>query len=43
MNAEPEYRRQRSDAASKLEAARRTLKRSQSLYDSLYQNYVEQL
>ena len=43
LNAEPEYRRQRSDAASKLEAARRTLKRSQSLYDSLYQNYVEQL
>ena len=43
LNAEPEYRRQRSDAASKLETARRTLKRSQSLYDSLYQNYVEQL
>lgn len=30
LNAEPEYRRQRSDAASKLEAARRTLKRSQN-------------
>ena len=29
--------------ASKLEAAERTLKRSQSLYDSLYQNYVEHL
>ena len=43
LNAEPEYRRQRSDVASKLEAAQRTLKRSQSLYDSLYQNYVEQL
>ena len=43
LNAEPEYRRQRSDASSKLEAAMRTLKRSQSLYDSLYQNYVEQL
>jgi site-specific DNA recombinase len=43
LNAEPEYRRQRSDTASKLEAAQRTLKRSQSLYDSLYQNYVEQL
>ena len=43
LNAEPEFRRQRSDAAAKLEAARRTLKRSQSLYDSLYQNYVEQL
>lgn len=43
LNAEPEYRRQRSDATAKLEAARRTLKRSQSLYDSLYQNYVEQL
>lgn len=43
LNAEPEYRRQRSDASSKLEVAKRTLKRSQSLYDSLYQNYVEQL
>ena len=43
MNAEPKFRRQRSDAAAKLETARRTLKRSQSLYDSLYQNYVEQL
>lgn len=43
LNAEPGFRCQRSDAAAKLEAARRTLKRSQSLYDSLYQNYVEQL
>lgn len=43
LNAEPGFRRQRNDANSKLEAARRTLKRSQSLYDSLYQNYVEQL
>lgn len=43
LNAQPEFRRQRSDAAAKLESARRTLKRSQSLYDSLYQNYVEQL
>lgn len=43
LNAQPEFRRQRSDDAAKLEAAKRTLKRSQSLYDSLYQNYVEQL
>ena len=43
LNARPEYRRKRSDADAKLEAARRTLKRSLSLYDSLYQNYVEQL
>lgn len=43
LNAQPEFRRQRSDATAKLEAAKRTLKRSQSLYDSLYQNYVEQL
>lgn len=43
LNAESKFRRQRSDAAAKLEAARRTLKRSHSLYDSLYQNYVEQL
>ena len=43
LNAEPEFRRQRSDVSAKLEAAERTLKRSQSLYDSLYQNYVEHL
>ena len=43
LNAEPDFRRQRSAANAKLEAARRTLKRNQSLYDSLYQNYVEQL
>lgn len=43
LNAQPEFRRQRTDASAKLETARRTLKRSQSLYDSLYQNYVEQL
>lgn len=43
LNAEPGFRRQRSDAQAKLETAKRTLKRSQSLYDSLYQNYVEQL
>ena len=43
LNAQPEFRRQRSDVTAKLDAARRTLKRSQSLYDSLYQNYVEQL
>ena len=43
LNAEPDFRRQRSEASTKLETAKRTLKRSQSLYDSLYQNYVEQL
>lgn len=43
LNAQPEFRRQRSDATAKLEASKRTLMRSQSLYDSLYQNYVEQL
>ena len=43
LNAQPEFRKHRSDLESKLETARRTLKRSQSLYDSLYQNYVEQL
>ena len=32
-----------SDTLAKLDAARRTLKRSQSLYDSLYQSYVERL
>ena len=43
LNAQPDYRRQRSDSTAKLETARRTLKRTHSLYDSLYQNYVEQL
>ncbi len=43
LNTQPDFRRQRSDATAKLEAAKRILKRSQSLYDSLYQNYVEQL
>ena len=43
LNAQPDYRRQRSDSTAKLEMSRRTLKRSHSLYDSLYQNYVEQL
>jgi len=43
LNAQPDYRRQRSDSTAKLEMARRTLKRTHSLYDSLYQNYVEQL
>jgi hypothetical protein len=42
-NATPEFRHQQSEAQAQLEAARRTLKRSHSLYDSLYQNYVEQL
>lgn len=43
LNSEPAYKKSRTDAQSKLEAARRTLKRSQSLYDGLYQSYVEQL
>ena len=42
-NAAPAVQKNRSAAEKKLDAARRTLKRSQSLYDSLYQNYVEQL
>lgn len=42
-NAAPAVQKNRSAAEKKLDAARRTLKRSQSLYDSLYQNYLEQL
>lgn len=42
-NTSPEFLKIRSAAQDRLETARRTLKRSQSLYDSLYQNYVEQL
>lgn len=43
MNAQPSYKKSRSEAQDRLDAAQRTLKRSQSLYESLYQNYVEQL
>ena len=43
LNAAPEQRRKRTEAEAKLEAARHTLERSQSLYDSLYQSYVERL
>lgn len=43
LNASPAYKKTRSEAQTKYEAAQRTLKRSQSLYDSLYQSYVEQL
>lgn len=43
LNAEPSYKKNRTDAEARLEAARRTLKRSLSLHESLYQNYVEKL
>ena len=43
LNADPEFCRRHSDASARLEEARRRLKRSQSMYDGLYQNYVEQL
>ena len=43
LNADSKFRRQCSEAVTRLEAAKHRLKRSQSLYDSLYQNYVEQL
>jgi len=43
LNTNPAFQKKRSDTQTKLDAARLTLKRSQSLYDSLYQNYVEQL
>ena len=43
INESQAYKKSRSDADRRLDAARRALKRTQSLYDSLYQNYVEQL
>ena len=43
LNTNPAFQKKRSDTQAKLDAAHLTLKRSQSLYDSLYQNYVEQL
>ena len=43
LNSEPAYKKNRDAARDRLDAAQRTLKRSQSLYESLYQNYVEQL
>lgn len=42
LNDETEFRRLLLDKSEKLKQARRILKRYQSLYDSLYQNYVEQ-
>ena len=42
-NTSPEFLKIRTATQDRLETAKRTLKRSQSLYDSLYQNYVEQL
>ncbi len=43
LNAQPSYKKSRSEAQDRLDTAQRTLKLSQSLYESLYQNYVEQL
>lgn len=42
-STEPAYQKGHRETQIKLEAARRTLRRSQSLYESLYQSYVEQL
>jgi len=43
LEAAPKVQERRNELERKTEAARRTLKRSQSLYDSLYQNYAEKL
>lgn len=43
INRTPEFCREVEKARSRVANARRTLKRCQSLYDSLYQNYVEGL
>jgi len=43
INSTPEYRRDVEQSRSRIVNAKRTLKRCQSLYDSLYQNYVEGL
>lgn len=43
INNSPAFCREVEQSRSRLVSARRTLKRCQSLYDSLYQNYVEGL
>ena len=43
INRTPEFCREVEKARSRVTNARRTLKRCRSLYDSLYQNYVEGL
>lgn len=43
INNTPEYHRDVEQSRSRITNAKRTLKRCQSLYDSLYQNYVEGL
>lgn len=43
INNSPAFRQEVKQSRSRIVNARRTLKRCQSLYDSLYQNYVEGL
>lgn len=43
LNESPEYRKSENNVKIRLANAKRALKRSQSLYESLYQSYVEQL
>ena len=43
VNSSPKYRKQTATLQGRLDAAKRTLKRCNGLYDSLYQSYVDQL
>lgn len=43
VNSSHKYRKQTATLQGKLDAAKRALKRCNGLYDSLYQNYVDQL
>lgn len=43
LNSSPKYRKQTATLQGRLDAAKRALKRYNGLYDSLYQNYVDQL
>lgn len=43
LNGSPKYKKQTATLQGRLDAAKRALKRYNGLYDSLYQNYVDQL
>jgi site-specific DNA recombinase len=43
LNSSPKYRKQTATLQGKLDTAKKALMRYNSLYDSLYQNYVDQL
>ncbi len=43
VNSSPKHRKRTADLQGRLDSAKKTLKRYNNLYDSLYQNYVDKL